>query len=183
MNKNKTMMFFFILSESFFFLALIISYVFYSHAGGELSSTAKYLDIKKTSIFTFFLLFSSIAIHMAGLKSEKGNRKALLGWLIFTIILGSVFLIGQGTEYANLISMNVTISQNVFGSSFFTLTGFHGLHVLLGLITLTILTIMIFSGSYKNVESTTLKSATMYWHFVDAVWIMVFTVVYVGAVV
>ena len=120
---------------------------------------------------------------MAGLKSEKGNRKALLGWLIFTIILGSVFLIGQGTEYANLISMNVTISQNVFGSSFFTLTGFHGLHVLLGLITLSILTVMIFSGSYKNVESTTLKSATMYWHFVDAVWIVVFTVVYIGAVV
>ena len=183
MNKNKTMMFFFILSESFFFLALIISYVFYSHAGGKLSSTAKYLDIKKTLIFTFFLLFSSLTIHVAGIKSDKGKRKTSLGWLIFTIILGSVFLIGQGTEYANLISMNVTISQNVFGSSFFTLTGFHGLHVLLGLITLSIISVMIYSNSYKNIESTILKSATMYWHFVDAVWVVVFTVVYIGAYV
>ena len=183
MNKNKTMLTFFIISESFFFLALIISYVFYSHPGGVLSSTAKYLDIKKTLIFTFFLLFSSLTIHVAGIKSDKGKRKTSLGWLIFTIILGSVFLIGQGTEYANLISMNVTISQNVFGSSFFTLTGFHGLHVLLGLITLSIISVMIYSNSYKNIESTILKSATMYWHFVDAVWVVVFTVVYIGAYV
>jgi len=183
MNKNKTIMFFFIISEAIFFLALIISYVFYSHPGGELSSTAKYLEIKKTLIFTFFLLFSSITIHVAGLKSDNGKRKALLGWLVFTILLGMVFLIGQGTEYARLISLNVTISQNVFGSSFFTLTGFHGLHVLIGLITLSIIAIMIFSGSYKNIESTALKSATMYWHFVDAVWIVVFTVVYVGSVI
>ena len=173
---------FFIISESFFFLALIVSYVFYSHPGGELSSTAKYLELKKTSIFTFFLLFSSITIHMAGLKSDKGNRKALLGWLIFTIILGLIFLVGQGTEYAHLYSLNITFNQNTFGSSFFTLTGFHGLHVLLGLIVLTIMAAIIRSGSYTKVESKAFSSAIMYWHFVDGVWIVVFSVVYLWAI-
>ncbi len=183
MNKNKTMILFFLGSEAFFFLALIISYVYYSHPGGDLSSTARYLDFKRTTLFTFFLLASSLTIWLAGRNIENGKKKSRLVWLGLTILLGSVFLFGQGSEYARLIHTDVTISQNVFGSAFFTLTGFHGLHVIMGLIVLTILGVMAFSGRFKSVEATVFESASLYWHFVDAVWIVVFSVVYIGAII
>lgn len=182
MNKNKIMMMFFVASEAFFFLALIISYVYYSHPGGTLAASAKYLDYKKTSIFTFFLIASSVTMEIAGHKLKKGDRKTMLGMLLATIVLGAVFLFGQGSEYVRLISENVTISQNVFGSAFFTLTGFHGLHVLIGLVVLSILFVMLYSGKFRKIESTTFESITIYWHFVDAVWIVVFSVVYLGAI-
>ncbi|MFZ0453115.1 MAG: heme-copper oxidase subunit III [Ignavibacteriaceae bacterium] len=182
-DKNKLFMLVFVGSEAFFFIALIISYVYYSHPGGNLSATAKYLDFKKTLIFTFFLLTSSLTIWMAGLNQRKGNRKALIGWLLVTIILGIVFLFGQGSEYERLISSNVTVSQNIFGSAFFTLTGFHGIHVILGLVVLSVMTLVIYSRKFEGVESKALESAAIYWHFVDAVWIVVFSVVYIGAII
>lgn len=176
------MMIFFVASEAFFFLALIISYAYYSHPGGSLAASAKYLDYKKTSIFTFFLISSSVTMEIAGSKLRKGKRKPMLIMLLTTIILGAVFLFGQGSEYARLIGVNVTISKNVFGSAFFTLTGFHGLHVLIGLVVLSILFGMLYSGKFKKVEKTAFESITVYWHFVDAVWIVVFSVVYLGAI-
>ena len=103
-------------------------------------------------------------------------------WLILTFLLGVVFLFGQGSEYVRLVRTDITISQNVFGSAFFTLTGFHGIHVIIGLIILFILVLMMLSKRFKPVESTVLESASLYWHFVDAVWIVVFSVVYIGAI-
>ncbi|MEJ2616724.1 MAG: heme-copper oxidase subunit III [Ignavibacteriaceae bacterium] len=138
---------------------------------------------KKTLIFTLFLLSSSLTIWIADMNLKKGKRKALISWLITTIGLGIVFLFGQGSEYERLITTNVTVSQNVFGSAFFTLTGFHGIHVILGLIVLSVLTIIIMSRKFESVESTVLESASIYWHFVDVVWIVVFSVVYIGAII
>ena len=181
MQKHKVLIAFFIASESFFFIGLIISYVYYNHLASHGSATAKYLDLNRTAIFTLALILSSVTIHIAGSELEKGKRK--IGWLIFTIILGIIFLVGQGTEYARLYSLNITPGQNLFGSSFFTLTGFHGLHVLMGLIVLSIMGIMIYSGNYKNVEHRAFKNATLYWHFVDGVWIVVFSVVYIWTAV
>ena len=175
-------MFLFIGTEAFFFIALIISYVYYSHTGGSLSASAKYLDYKKTSVFTLFLVLSSITMEIAGRNFKKGNRKPMLGWLLTTILFGAVFLYGQGSEYARLISLNVTISKNVFGSAFFTLTGFHGLHVLIGLVVLSLMSALFYSGKYKKIEESFFETASMYWHFVDAVWIVVFSVVYLGAI-
>jgi len=166
----------FIASEALFFIALILSYVYFNHG----SPTSKFLDAKKTGIFTLALLLSSITLHIAGANLKKGSRK--IGWLVFTIILGLVFLFGQGSEYARLLNLNITLSQNIFGSAFFTLTGFHGLHVCLGLIVLAIMGFMISSGNYKRVESTAFNSAILYWHFVDGVWLVVFSVVYLWAV-
>ena len=183
MNKNKILILFFLASEAFFFLALILAYVYYSHPGGNLSSTARYLDFKKTALFTFFLLSSSLTIWLAGRKKAGGNEKSPLIWLGVTILLGIVFLYGQGSEYARLIHTDVSISKNVFGSAFFTLTGFHGLHVILGLIVLSIVGFILFTGRFKSVEATVFESASLYWHFVDAVWIVVFSVVYIGAVI
>lgn len=181
MNKNKVLMFLFVGSESFFFLALILSYIYYSRKGGELSSSANYLDIGKTAIFTFFLLTSSLTIFLADIGLRQNRRKMLLVWLFVTIIFGIIFLAGQGSEYARLFKVNLTISRNVFGSAFFTLTGFHGLHVLIGLIVLSVILILLLSGRYKTIEQTAFRSASIYWHFVDAVWIAVFSVVYIGA--
>lgn len=178
MKKHKVLMAFFLASEALFFVSLIVSYVYYNH--GDASSTAKYLDIQKTGIFTIALILSSVTVHIAG--SELGKGKRTIGWLVFTIILGLIFLVGQGTEYAHLYSLNITVNQDLFGSSFFTLTGFHGMHVLFGLIVLTIMALMINSGSYKKIESNAFNSAIMYWHFVDGVWIVVFSVVYIWAI-
>ncbi len=174
-------MLFFLGSEGFFFLALIIAYVYYSHPGGDLSPTARYLDITKTAVFSAFLFSSSLTIWLAGRNQENRNKKWKLIWLGITIMLGIIFLFGQGSEYARLIQANVTVSQNVFGSAFFTLTGFHGLHVLIGLIVLTIVGVMIFSDRFRSVEETVFESVSLYWHFVDIVWVVVFSAVYIGA--
>jgi heme/copper-type cytochrome/quinol oxidase subunit 3 len=175
-------MYFFVGSESFFFLALIISYIYFSRTNGVLSDSAKYLDIKRTGIFTIALLTSSLTIYMADVSLKRLNRKALKIWLMSTMFLGLLFLLGQITEYIRLYKVNVTISKNVFGSAFFTLTGFHGLHVLIGLIVLSVVLIMLLTGRFKAIENTALTTASIYWHFVDAVWIVVFSVVYLGAI-
>ena len=183
MTKSKLMMMIFVASESFFFLALIISYVYYSRSGGSLSETARYLDIKKTSVFTAFLLLSSLTIELADKKLGKGKRSAMLWWLTISIIFGFIFLIGQGFEYISLIHEKVTISRNVFGSAFFTLTGFHGVHVFIGLIILSIMARLIASKQYRQGEYDAFNTATIYWHFVDGVWVVVFTVVYIGSLI
>ncbi len=179
--KSRLMMLFFVASEAFFFLALIISYVVYSRQGGALSSTAQYLDIKKTGLFSILLFSSSGTIFIAETQMKKGNRKAVSRWLIATIILGMIFLIGQGVEYFHLYNEDVTISRDVFGSAFFTLTGFHGLHVLIGLIVLSAMTYMVISEKFTALEATGLDAVAIYWHFVDAVWVVVFSVVYLGS--
>jgi heme/copper-type cytochrome/quinol oxidase subunit 3 len=177
MQKHKVMMAFFIASEAIFFIGLIVSYMYYNHLATHSSLAASYLDIKKTGFFTAALILSSVTMHIAGVKFKNGDRK--IGWVIFTIILGIIFLIGQGSEYARLYSANITISQNLFGSTFFTLTGFHGLHVLIGLILLTIISRLVYSGKYVKIETQAFENITMYWHFVDGVWIVVFSVVYI----
>ena len=181
MSKNKLMMLIFVGSESFFFIALIISYLFYSREGGTLSETAKYLDIQKTSVFTFFLLSSSLTIEIADKKLLKGKRKEMLTWLAISIVFGLIFLVGQGMEYITLIREKVTISKNVFGSAFFTLTGFHGFHVFIGLVALSVLMRLIVSQKYEAVEYDAFNTTTVYWHFVDAVWVAVFLTVYIGS--
>lgn len=173
-------MYFFVGSESFFFLALIISYIYYLHSGEKPFDSSGYLDIKKTLMFTATLLLSSVTIFLCDVFLGRMNRKALQIWLGVTILLGLVFLIGQGLEYARLYRLNFTISRNVFGSAFFTLTGFHGLHVLIGLMCLSVVLAMFLSRRFISIEATALKSLSVYWHFVDAVWIVVFSVVYLG---
>ena len=182
MSKSKIMMLVFVASEAFFFIALIMSYVYYSRPGGHLSETSQYLNIKKTAVFTFFLMSSSFTVEMADRRLVRGKRKSMLVWLSITVAFGLTFLIGQGLEYAALIRDHVTVSENVFGSSFFTLTGFHGLHVLIGLIVLLIMTRLIASGKYLAVEHEAFNATSIYWHFVDGVWIVVFSVVYLGSI-
>jgi heme/copper-type cytochrome/quinol oxidase subunit 3 len=114
--------------------------------------------------------------------SERGyrrkNRGGMLFWLIVTIVLGGVFLAGQASEYLELFHRGVTVSTNLFASSFFTLTGFHGLHVFIGLIGLAIVLWLSRKGDAEAFRAPALETLGLYWHFVDGVWIVVFSVIY-----
>lgn len=166
-------------SEAMFFIALLISYLFFWRSGHFQKEVVAHLNIKLTGIFTVFLLSSSFTFWMVERSHEKKKHGAMKIWLLVTILLGLVFLAGQGHEYYNLIRGNLTISKGEFGSSFYTLTGFHGLHVFVGLITLTIVLLLALQGHFKNHASSVISTVGIYWHFVDVVWIFVFTIVYV----
>ena len=177
------MMFVFIASEAFFFLTLIISFVYYSRTNGQISGTSKHLDIIKTGIFSLFLFSSSLTVEFADKKLKKGKKSSMLFWLYVTIALGLTFIVGQGIEYTGLIKENITVNKDIFSSAFYTLTGFHGLHVIFGLIALSIFIYIVKSDSYDEVVYDAFNTTTIYWHFVDGVWVVVFLIVYLGSLI
>lgn len=176
-----------VFTEAFFFLCLIMSYVYLAYSSGFEPHDLSKLDIGTSAIYTALLILSSFTLHLAELGYDRGNTRALKTWLIITLILGAVFLIGQGREYAHLIQQKITLESSVFGASFFTLTGFHGLHVFIGLVILSIMLVLAFLGDFSRPATAAppgrsggaLGAIAIYWHFVDIVWIVVFTVVYV----
>ena len=176
---NKLMMKLTIGSEAIFFLCLIVAYLYFWRSGNFQKEVAQHLSIKSTGIFTAILLFSSFSFWKAERNHTNGNYTATKLWLIVTIVLGVIFLSGQAHEYYKLIQENVLISKSEFGSSFYTLTGFHGLHVFIGLIILLIVLVLTMQGHLLNKNSSVIKTVGIYWHFVDAVWIFVFTTIYV----
>jgi len=166
-------------SEAIFFLCLIVAYLYFWKSGNFQKEVAEHLSIKTTGVFTAILLFSSFSFWRAEKNHARENSKATKLWLIITILLGAIFLSGQGHEYYKLIQENVLISKTEFGSSFYTLTGFHGLHVLIGLIILLVVLTLTMQGYLLNKNSSVLKTVGLYWHFVDVVWIFVFTTIYI----
>jgi heme/copper-type cytochrome/quinol oxidase subunit 3 len=176
---NKLMMKLTIGTESVFFLSLIVAYLYFWRSGNFQKEATDHLNIQLTGLFTIFLLSSSFTFWRAERNYSKGRNKNMKGWLIATILLGIVFLAGQGHEYYKLITEDLTISKSEFGSSFYTLTGFHGLHVLIGLIILSIVLALSIGGHFKERSSSVISTVGLYWHFVDIVWIFVFTTIYV----
>jgi len=177
MNEIRLSMLLFVASETVFFTLLIVAYVIYHATSPSGADAARYLDIPKTAVFTVCLIGSSFTMWLATIHFKTGNRRPALAWLLATMILGAVFLTGQGFEYATLIKQDMTISRNLFGTTFFTLTGFHGLHVLIGLIMLATL----FGLELKQripTPSNAVEGVSIYWHFVDVVWMIIFPVVY-----
>ena len=177
-KENNLMMLLVIGSEAIFFLSLIMGYVYFWQSGHYASAVKATLDIKSTAVFTVLLISSSLTFWLAEHFYNKGETWKLKIWLVTTILLGLVFLIGQGHEWYRLLQNQFTLSSSLFGTTFYTLTGFHGLHVLLGLIMLIILFILTLQGFFER-KSTVLRAIGIYWHFVDVVWIAVFTIVYV----
>ena len=172
-------MIFFITSEALIFANLIASYLYLEIRQGSWTlPNGDHLDILFPAINTVILLSSSIPAHIAGLGIAKGNRRNLILGLIGAIVLGSIFLGGQAYEYSTLFAMNFTPSYGVFGSAFFTLTGFHGLHVTVGLIFLIIVLLRALRGDFTAKKHFGVQAAEMYWHFVDGVWVFVFSTVY-----
>jgi cytochrome c oxidase subunit I len=167
----------FIISEAMFFLLLVSSYIVFNRASGE-NSPARVLEVGRTSVFTFLLLASSVTFWLAERALRKSSQNGFLFWLGLTLVLGTAFLINQGAEYAGLLHNGVTVSSSLFGSTFFTVTGFHGLHVFGGLVVLAIMFFLGKSGRLTSGRTDTFGAIGYYWHFVDVVWIVVFSVIY-----
>jgi cytochrome c oxidase subunit I+III len=168
----------FIASESAFFAILIIAYVYYTAISGGGPSPGKSLDRLRTGLFTVLLLASSFTLHRAEKHHDRADRRGTLLWLGATIALGVAFLIGQATEYGHMIQTGIAMDTNLFATTFFTLTGFHGIHVAVGLIALAIVLWLAVRRELTGRLTQGLRTVGYYWHFVDVVWVVVFTVVY-----
>jgi cytochrome c oxidase subunit I len=184
-SKYKLAMGLFIMSESSFFAALILAYAFYrvspANAGGPDPSV---LDIKTTAVFSFSLWLSSATVWLSGRALKKGRQTQAWLWLALTIALGAVFIVGEGREWTDFFDRGVVASKDVWATSFFTLTGFHGFHVMIGLILLVVLFFLTLSGKFKHrLEPAGFESISWYWHFVDVMWVAIFSLVYLWSII
>jgi cytochrome c oxidase subunit 3 len=167
-----------IAAESAIFTIFVVAYLFY--AGKSLTGPTPREVLETPIFYTICLLSSSLTIHFASKLLERGRRGGFLVLWFLTIILGCLFLYGTGQEWHRLISdLGLTISTNVFGTTYYSLVGLHAFHVTAGLI---LLSIVLFFGLADRVgpeQSARVEVLSLYWHFVDGVWVVVFTVVYV----
>jgi heme/copper-type cytochrome/quinol oxidase subunit 3 len=177
-DKTKVGVGLFLFSEAWFFLTLLIAYVYFQSLPADGPSAASSLNVLHTLAFSICLFLSSATIHLAVRSFRAGDRNGVSRWLAMTVALGTIFLFGQTREYLGLFAHGVTISTNLFGSTFFTLTGFHGLHVLMGLVALGALLGIAVSGRLGEIKPSGFEAVSMYWHFVDAVWVVIFASVY-----
>jgi len=178
-------MVFFICSEALIFANLIAAYLYlevrgfqYGKAGLWLLPSGEHLNWPYAIIATLVLLASSGPAIYAGRAARRGDRTGVIRGLIGAIVLGAIFLGLQINEYITLYNEGFTLQYRTFGSAFFTLTGFHGFHVTIGLIFLTICLIRTIRGDFTATRHFALEAGEMYWHFVDGVWVVVFSVVY-----
>jgi heme/copper-type cytochrome/quinol oxidase subunit 3 len=173
MTPARMLMLFFISSESIFFVSLIVMYSVYSF---HFSSSQ--LEIPRTFWFSLALFSSSGTMIYAEKFLHAGNKRGFYACLMATIALGATFLAGQLTEYIKLYSEGTKInSAGEFGTTFFTLTGFHGFHVFVGLVALT--SILILGRDWRPGHETPVRSVGYYWHFVDGIWVFIFSIVYI----
>jgi len=168
----------FIGSECLFFGTLIATYLVYKGASVQGPYPHEVLDIPLTTISTFVLLMSSLAMVLALDGVQRGSRKLALTWLGAVIMLGAVFLGFQAYEFTHFVHEGLTIPRNVFGSSFFVLTGFHGAHVTVGVIWMATLFVLALRGRLPPAKAVNVEIAGLYWHFVDIVWIVIFVLIY-----
>src|SRR5882672_10398729 len=166
-----------IIAESAIFTIFVVAYLFY--VGKSLSGPTP-RDVLETPIFyTVCLLSSSLTIHFAGKALERGRRAVFLLLWLLTIALGAFFLYGTGQEWHRLIyEHGLTIATNLFGTTYYSLVGLHAFHVTAGLIMLTIVLLFGLAGRVGREQFRRVDVLSLYWHFVDAVLVIVFTVVY-----
>ncbi|HTC55012.1 MAG TPA: cytochrome c oxidase subunit 3 [Candidatus Sulfotelmatobacter sp.] len=167
-----------IIAESAIFTIFVVAYLFYL---GKSTTGPKPSEVLETPIFyTICLLSSSLTIHLAAKCLARGIGFAFLGFWLLTIALGGLFLYGTAMEWHRLIyEHGLTISTNLFGTTYYSLVGLHAFHVTAGLIMLAIVAVFGLAGRVGIKQSGRIEVLSMYWHFVDAVWVVVFTVVYV----
>ncbi len=168
----------FIGSECMLFGTLIATYLSYEGKSVIGPTPQEILNIPVTSVSTFVLLMSSLAMVLALTAVVRGDKPQTRLWLAATAGFGTIFLGFQYYEFTSFVAEGLTISTSLFGSTFFVLTGCHGLHVLVGVIWLTTLLILSFRDQLGPEKAMNVELAGLYWHFVDVVWIVIFTVVY-----
>jgi len=176
--RGKVAMACLIIAESAIFTIFVVAYLFY--LGKSLTGPTPREVLETPIFFTVCLLSSSLTIHRASKLLERGNRGAFLTFWFLTIVLGGLFLFGTGQEWHRLIyEHGLTISTNLFGTTYYSLVGLHATHVTVGLLLLTIVLFFGLAGRVGQEQSARVDVLCMYWHFVDAVWVVVFTVVYI----
>ena len=187
-SNNKLMMWVFLGSECLLFGALISTYLLYKERFqdkfgednplGPGSAPEGIFDIPFTSISSFVLLGSSLTMVLALSAITRADYRNFRIWTLTTAALGSVFIAGQIYEFTEFNLKGLGYSTNIFGSAFYTLTGFHGVHVSVGILMLLGTYIMHKQGRLNQDKAETVEIVGLYWHFVDVVWILIFTVVY-----
>ena len=178
LSNNKMGMWLFLGSECLLFGGLISTYMLYrGRTAGGLGPDQIY-DIPFTSVSSFVLLMSSLTMVLAVSSVARGDLRNTKLWLVVTALLGATFIGGQAYEFTSFYREGLGFTTSLFSSSFYTLTGFHGVHVTVGIIMLLSLTGMIAKERVPGEKSEVVELVGLYWHFVDIVWIVIFTLVY-----
>ena len=177
--NEKLGMWLFLGSEVMFFTGLIGSYIILRFARPDLwAAPGAVLNVPVTAVNTFLLICSSVTMVKAFASAQDGNQKALRMWLVATTLIGATFVGVQVYEYLELVHKGFTPSAGLYGSTFYTMTGFHGFHVTVGVICMAFVTWKAFRGKYTATDHRGVEVVGLYWHFVDLVWIVLFTIVY-----
>jgi heme/copper-type cytochrome/quinol oxidase subunit 3 len=176
-GAGKIGMWTFLVTDAMGFGGLLLAYAVLRVRAQTWPNPMERLSIPLAAAMTFTLIASSLTVMLAVAAMRKGNRGRGSVWLAVTVVLGLLFVAGQGYEYRQLLngSQQLGLSTDLFASTFYTITGFHGLHVLAGVITLGAL--LIFGGGGKTTAAQ-VEVAALFWHFVDFVWVAIFTFVY-----
>jgi heme/copper-type cytochrome/quinol oxidase subunit 3 len=189
-SNGKLGMWLFLSSDFLFFGGFISAYLLYRGrtleivdatvaAGGEATLVlSDVIDIPFTSATSFILLMSSLTMVLALAAIRRNDLRRSRVWLLATILFGTIFLGGQIFEFTEFVREGFTLSTNQSGSTFFVLTGLHGAHVTLGIVWLASLLAMSFQGKLQQKDSEKVEIAGLYWHFVDVIWIVIFTLIY-----
>ncbi|MEY2398749.1 MAG: hypothetical protein QOJ00_1923 [Actinomycetota bacterium] len=177
-SNAKIAMWGFLGSECLLFGALISTYLLYRGRSVVGPFPKDVYDIPFTSVSSFVLLMSSLTMVLALSSIQRRDERRLRVWLLATALLGATFIAGQIYEFTSFVHKGLTIHTNLFGSSFFVMTGFHGVHVTLGIVMLITLWGMSMRGQLPPENAEVVEIVGLYWHFVDIVWIVIFTIVY-----
>ena len=176
---QKVGMWVFLVSEVMFFTALIGSYIILRWGtGAPWPEPRTVLAIPVTALNTFILICSSVSMVKAYAAATRDDQAGLKKWLLLTVLGGATFVGVQAFEYHHLIEKGFLPSSGLFGAAFYTMTGFHGFHVTCGVISMIWVTIRAFRGKYAGGNFRGVETIGLYWHFVDLVWIVLFTIVY-----
>jgi cytochrome c oxidase subunit III len=176
---GKLMMWLFLCSDAMSFAGLLAAYAAVRMGTPNWPVPAEHLDVPLTAINTFILICSSVTMVKALAAIKRGDQKGLVLWLGGTILGGATFLGIQAFEWTHqIVHSGMTIQSSLFGATFYILTGFHGCHVLSGVIYLICIAVKGARGGYTAASNSPVEIAGLYWHFVDLIWILVFTFVY-----
>ena len=177
-DNRKLLMWFFLASDCLFFGSFIAAYLLYRGRSLVGPYPEDLFDIPFTSVSAFILLMSSVSMVLALAAIQRGNVRGMQIWLFTTAILGTLFIAGQAYEFTEFHHEGLSLSTNLFGTTFFVLTGFHGAHVTIGVLILLSLFVYSLRGGIQKKDSLNIELAGLYWHFVDIVWIVIFTLIY-----
>lgn len=178
LSNNKLGMWLFLGSECLLFGGLISTYMIYRGRVGEGPRPGNVFDIPFTSVSSFVLLMSSLTMVLAVAAAQKRDDRGTTLWLTVTGLLGATFVGGQVYEFTAMYNEGLGFTTSLFGSAFYTLTGFHGVHVTVGVIMLLSLVGIIKRSRVPGDKAEVVELVGLYWHFVDIVWIIIFTLVY-----